>query len=177
MFVGHRWAQATSGCNRSIIGWSVYLCTCMRCCIFREFTVISALPEHFNPLYLLFNTVGTSGCSYSSEFEHIPALFNALTTYRFQQGLLHLWLNKAGILNCGTLTKPTFKIQCCRLAGIWVLVLQHCNKVMSTLLASSFSCVINSQDTSSCLLPTVLLGSCRVTFCIWFGLGFPVLQN
>lgn len=108
-FVCHRWGQAASECNRSIIGWSAYLCTCTRCCIFRGFTVISALPEHFNPLYLLFNTVGTSGCSYSSEFEHIPALFNALTTHRFQQGLLRLWLNKAGVLNCGKINKTNLQ--------------------------------------------------------------------
>lgn len=83
-------------------GRRAYLYTCTRCCIFRGFIVISALPEHFNPLYL---------CSYSRyfrllllsrAFEYIPALFNALATHRFQQGLLHLWLNKAGVLNCGT---------------------------------------------------------------------------
>lgn len=100
-------------------------------------------------------------------FQHIPALFHALTSHRFQHSLLHLWLNKARVVNCGTMsTKQTFKMQCCRLAGIWVVALQHCNKVMSTLHVSSFSCVINSQDASSCPLPTVLLGSCRITFSI-----------
>lgn len=42
-------------------------------------------------------------------FEHILALFNLLTTHRFQQGLLHLWLNKTGVVICGTINKTNLQ--------------------------------------------------------------------
>lgn len=42
-------------------------------------------------------------------FEEILALFNALTTHRFPQGLLHLWLNKAEVVNCGTINKTNLQ--------------------------------------------------------------------
>lgn len=42
-------------------------------------------------------------------FEQIPAFLNALTTHRFQQGFLYLWLNKAEVVNCGTINKTNLQ--------------------------------------------------------------------
>lgn len=128
----------------------------------------------FKFFVLMFSKVGTSGCSYSSEHlsTFLPCLIYWQLTDFNRVCCIYGWIRLEWLFVV-QLTKQTFKMQCCRLAGIWLSVLQHCNKVMSTLHVSSFSCVINSQDASSCPLPTVLLGSYRVTFSIWFGAWFP----
>lgn len=181
MFAGHRWALGASGplgCNRSIMGKKsmfmhmhqvlhfhrIYCNFCISW-TFQSFVLTIQYSRYFR---LLLNI---------RAFEQfLPCLMHWQLTDSNRVCCIYGWIRLKWLIVV-QLTKQAFRMQCCSLAGIWVLVLQHCNKVMSTLHVSSFSCGINSQNASWCPLPTVLLGSCRVTFTSDLGLGFPVLQN
>lgn len=114
VFVGHRWALGTSellGCNRSIIGKKsmfmpmhqvlhfhrIYCHFCITW-TFQSLVLTIQYSRYFRLLTLNIRA-----------FEQILALFNALTTHRFPQDLLHLWLNKAEVVNSGTINKTNLQ--------------------------------------------------------------------